>query len=227
MSLTPEEFKEIENFTAQAPTLFTGFIMDLTPAGRANAASIASYLDGRSQKYTVANLTAAVIALQHVLLWTAGNAPIARSDKRPSDGRKYEPSIYSDAAAGIESDFARKVRESKEKLAAQLAAKDKATKRWAETHQVVQNKINGRQDFAASETLNDQARRRHLVEDQAEARAAGKKIPVAATGFRIIPDGETNFKGPADAPYTSAELSAYIARRKGRPGEPHGSNSRG
>ena len=65
----------------------------------------------------------------------------------------------------------------------------------------------------------EQARRRHAVEDAAQS---GKPARVQ-TGFRVIPDNETNFKGPAEAPYTSAELSAYLARRKGRAGEPHGS----
>jgi hypothetical protein len=226
-SLTELELQEIATFTKAAPTLFTGLVMDETSRGKANAQSIASYLDGRSQQYTVANLTAAVIALQHTLCWTAGNEPGAvpsdnrtRAQKAADGGiRPYEPTHYNDAANGIESSWAKNIRLGKEAQAQKDAAKEKVNRRFKETNQVVQNKVNGGIDYAASNELNEQARRRHAAEDAQGARAAGKPIPVAATTkVRVIPAGTTDFTG-----YSAEELKAYLARGKGRAGEPHGS----
>jgi hypothetical protein len=226
-SFTESELQEIATFTEAAPTLFTGLVMDETSQGRANAQSIASYLDGRSQQYTVANLTAAVIALQYVLFWTAGNEPLtAPSDHRTRaqkahDGgiKNYEPTHYNDAANGVESIWAKNIRLEKEAKAQKDAAKEKANRRFKETNQVVQNKVNGGIDYAASNALNEEARRRHAAEDAQEARAAGKPIPVAATAkVRVIPTGTTDLTG-----YSAEELKAHLARSKGRAGEPHGS----
>jgi len=218
MGLTELEMKEIENFTKAAPTLFTGLIMDESAQGRANANSVISHLYGQGLPLTTANLTSSVVTLQHVLFWTAGNEPVtAPSDHRTRaqkahDGgiKHYEPTHYNDAANGIESIWAKNIRLEKEAKAQKDAAKEKANRRFKETSQVVQNKVNGGIDYAASNALNEEARRRHAAED---AQASGK--PVRVTGFRVIPDNETNFKGPAEAPYTTAELSAYLARRKG------------
>jgi hypothetical protein len=217
-ALTQDELQEIANFEKAAPTLFTGFLMDDSPRGRSNATLIAGFLEGRSQKYTVANLTNAVIELQFVLSWAPGTEPIAVPSDRRTRAQKavdgginpYQPTQYNDAANGIESSWAKDIRLGKEAKAQKDAAKEKANRRYKETNQVVQNKVNGGIDYAASNELNEQARRRLAAED---AQASGK--PVRVTGFRVIPDNETNFKGPAEAPYTSAELSAYLARRKG------------
>jgi hypothetical protein len=210
--LTPKDIVEIEKFTTTAHEKYTGLIMDSTIQGRANSNSVAAYVLGRGLPLTMENLDAAVVALQFVLFWTVGNAPVVAPsrDSKILDSLKYTPSIHSDRANGVESSWTKDIREGKEKNAARLAAKAKADLRFRETNQVVQG-INGRQDYAASNALNEEARRRHAAEDAAQS---GKPAPVA-TGFRIIPDGETNFKGPAEAPYTSAELSAYLARRKG------------
>ena len=218
MQLSESELQEIENFTKAAPTLFTGLIMDESAQGRANANSVISHLYGQGLPLTVANLTASVVALQHVLFWTAGNEPVSvpgdnrtRAQKAHDGGIKnYEPTAYNDAANGIESSWAKDIRLGKEAKAQKDAAKEKANQRFKETNQVVQNKVNGGIDYAASNALNEEARRRHAAEDSAQS---GK--PARVTGFRVIPDNETNFKGPAEAPYTSAELSAYLARRKG------------
>lgn len=217
-SLTHEELQEIANFDTAAPRKFTGLIMDSTSQGRANANSVASYVLGRGLPFTVANLDAAVVALQYVLFWSKGNEPVvAPSDNRTRaqkafDGgvTPYEPTHYNDRANGIESSWTKDIREGKEKNAARIAAQKKAAERWTETHQVVQGP-NGRQNFAASNELNEQARRRHAEEDAAQS---GKPVRLQPS-FRIIPDNETNFSGPAEVPYTSAELSAYLARRKG------------
>ena len=214
-SLTQEELQEIANFDTAAPGKFTGLIMDSTSQGRANANSVASYVLGRGLPFTVANLDAAVIALQFVLFWAAGTAPVApvardtRSQRqRAHDGgiTPFEPT-HSDTT---ETNWAREIREGKEANANRLAAQKKAAERWTETHQVIQGP-NGRISYAQSEALNKAAAQRHAEED---ARESGKPVRVP-TGFRIIPDNETNFSGPAQAPYTSAELSAYLARRKG------------
>jgi hypothetical protein len=219
-ALTQDELQEIANFEKAAPTLFTGFLMDDSPLGRSNATLIAGFLEGRSQKYTVANLTNAVIELQFVLSWAPGTEPIAvPSDNRTRAQRAvdgginpYQPTQYNDAANGIESSWAKDVRLGKEKAAAQLAAKAKAAERFRETHQVVQGPT-GRQNFAASNELNRLAAQRHAEED----RAAGRPAPVAKS-FRVIPEGTTDF-----TPYSPDELKAHLAKRKGRAGEPHGS----
>jgi hypothetical protein len=216
MSLTQDQ--EIQNFITEAPRKYTGLIMDNSLQGRANSNSIASYVLGRGLPLTMENLDAAVVALQFLLFWTAGNEPVvAPSDNRTraqkaADGgiRPYEPTGYVDAANGIESSWAKEIREGKEAKVQKAAALAKENLRFKETNQVVQNKVNGGIDWAASNALNEEARRRHAAED---AQASGK--PARVTGFRVIPDNETNFKGPAEAPYTSAELSAYLARRKG------------
>src|ERR1700738_661286 len=94
MQLSELELKEIDNFTTAAPGKFTGLIMDETSQGRANANSIASYLDGRNQQFTVGNLDAAVIALQHVLFWLKGNEPVvASSDNRTRAQRAVDGGI--------------------------------------------------------------------------------------------------------------------------------------
>jgi hypothetical protein len=219
MSLTQEELKEIETFEKAAPMLFTGFIMDDTPQGRANAQSLASFLDGRSQQYTVANLTAAVIALQHVLIWEKGHEPITdtrtRAQKVADSGvNTYHQTLHSDTANGVESSWAKDVRLGRESKAQKAAALAKQNLRFRETSQIVQNKVNGGVDWAASNALNEAARQRHLAEDL----AAGK-LPVAATTkVRAIPAGTTDFTG-----YSPEELKAHLARSKGRAGEPHGS----
>jgi hypothetical protein len=143
-----------------------------------------------------------------------------RAQKAHDGGIKnYEPTHYNDAANGIESSWAKNVRLEKEAKAQKAAALAKENLRFKETNQVVQNKVNGGVDYAASNELNEQARRRHAAEDAQEARAAGKPIPVAATTKgRVIPAGTTDFTG-----YSAEELKAYLARSKGRTGEPHGS----
>jgi hypothetical protein len=211
-ALTQDELQEIANFEKAAPTLFTGFLMDNSPRGRSNATLIAGFLEGRSQKYTVANLTNAVIELQFVLSWAPGTEPVAvPSDNRTRTQRArdgginpYQPTQYNDNANGIESDWAKDIRLGKEANAARLAAKAKADLRFRETNQVVQG-VNGRQNYAASNALNEEARRRHAAED---ARDSGK-VPVA-TGFRVIPEGTAIF-----APYSADEIKAYLAKRKG------------
>jgi hypothetical protein len=216
--LTQKDIVEIEKFTNTAHEKYTGLIMDSTIQGRANSNSVAAYVLGRGLPLTMENLDAAVVALQFVLFWTAGNEPGAvpsdnrtRAQKAHDGGIKnYEPTHYNDAANGVESIWAKNIRLEKEAKAQKDAAKEKANRRFKETNQVVQNKVNGGIDYAASNALNEEARRRHAAED---AQASGK--PVRVTGFRVIPDNETNFRGPAEAPYTPAELSAYLARRKG------------
>jgi hypothetical protein len=217
-SLTQDQ--EIQNFITEAPRKYTGLIMDNSLQGRANSNSIASYVLGRGLPLTMENLDAAVVALQFLLFWTAGNEPVtAPSDNRTRaqkavDGgiNPYQPTQYNDAANGIESSWAKDVRLGKEKAAAQLAAKAKADLRFRETHQTVQGP-NGRTSYAQSEALNRAAAQRHAEED----RAAGRPAPVAKS-FRVIPQGTTDFTG-----YSAEELKAYLARSKGRAGEPHGS----
>jgi hypothetical protein len=223
--LTEMELLEIQKFTQGAPAKYTGLLMDETAKGRANATMIASFLDARGQQYTVGNLDAAVISLQHSLSWAPGTEPTAqdtRSTRAPRDTNngvpRYEGTQYTDRANGIESSWAKDVREGREAHVQRNKQRERDAQRYKESHQTVLSP-NGRTNYAESNRLNEQARQRHLAED---ARESGRPAPVA-TGFRIIPDGETNFKGPAEAPYTSAELSAYLARRKGRAGEPHGS----
>jgi hypothetical protein len=218
--LTQKDIVEIEKFTNTAHEKYTGLIMDSTIQGRANSNSVAAYVLGRGLPLTMENLDEAVVALQFVLFWTAGNEPVAvPSDNRTRaqtavDGgvNPYVPTHYNDAANGIESSWAKDVRLGKEKAAAQLAAKAKAAERFRETHQVVQGPT-GRQNFAASNELNRLAAQRHAEED---ARESGK--PVRVTGFRVIPAGTTDFTG-----YSAEELKAHLARSKGRAGEPHGS----
>jgi hypothetical protein len=68
-------------------------------------------------------LTAAVIALQYVLFWSPGNEPVAvPSDNRTRAQRAqdrginpYQPTQYNDNANGIESSWAKEIRENKEK----------------------------------------------------------------------------------------------------------------
>ena len=226
MSLTEMELSEISSFTKAAPTLFTGLIMDESPQGRANANSVISHLYGQGLPLTMANLTASVVALQWTLFWAPGTEPTAqdtRSTRAPRGTNngvpRYEGTQYTDRANGIESIWAKNIRLGKEAQAQKDAAKEKANRRYKETNQVVQNKVNGGIDYAASNELNEQARRRHAAEDAQEARAAGKQIPVAATTkVRVIPAGTVDFTG-----YSAEELKAYLARGKGRAGEPHGS----
>jgi hypothetical protein len=213
MSLSELELSEISSFTKAAPTLFTGLIMDESPQGRANAQSIASYIDGRQEPYTVKNLTAAVIALQYVLFWSPGTEPVAvPSDNRTRAQRAvdgginpYQPTQYNDNANGIESSWAKEIREGKEKNAARITAKAKANLRFRETHQIVQGP-NGRVSYAQSEALNKAAAQRHAEED---ARAAGRPAPVVKS-FRVIPEGTTDF-----TPYSPEELKAHLSKRKG------------
>jgi hypothetical protein len=208
MSLTKEEFQEIEKFTKAAPTLFTGFIMDETPQGRANAQSLASFLDGRSQQYTATNLTAAVIAMQHVLIWEKGQEPAAPSDKRDSktlDSLKYTPTIHSDRANGIESSFARDIREGREKHVADNIRRERDAQRYKETHQT-RVSPSGRTDYAESNRLNDEARRRHAEED---ARESGK--PAVGTQPQRIPLHAT----PQDLKnYDREQIREWMQRRK-------------
>jgi hypothetical protein len=228
MSLTQEELQEIANFNAAANSKFTGLLMDDSPGGRANANSIISHLYGQGLPLTVSNLDQAVVSLQYVLFWSKGNEPVVspsdtRSTRAPRDTNngvpRYEGTQYTDRANGIESSWAKSVRLEKETKAQKDAAKEKANRRFKETNQVVQNKVNGGVDYAASNALNEEARRRHAAEDAQEALAAGKPIPVAATTkFRVIPAGTVDFTG-----YSAEELKAYLARSKGRVGEPHGS----
>jgi hypothetical protein len=223
MSLTQEGLQEIANFNAAANSKFTGLLMDDSPGGRANANSIISHLYGQGLPLTVANLDAAVVSLQYVLFWSKGNEPIvAPSDNRTRAQKAADGGINPYVREGTHADtsersFARDVREGREKHVADNIRRERDALRYKETHQTVLSP-NGRTNYAESNRLNDEARKRHAEED---TRESGK--PVQVTGFRVIPDNGTNFRGPAEAPYTPAELSAYLARRKGRPGEPTGS----
>jgi hypothetical protein len=224
--LTQKDIVEIEKFTNTAHEKYTGLIMDSTIQGRANSNSVAAYVLGRGLPLTMENLDEAVVALQWTLFWAPGTEPTAqdtRSTRAPRDTNngvpRYEGTQYTDRANGIESSWAKNIRLEKEAKAQKDAAKEKANRRFKETNQVVQNKVNGGIDYAASNELNEKARRRHAAEDAQEARAAGKPIHVAATTkVRLIPAGATDFAG-----YSAEELKAYLARSKGRAGEPHGS----
>jgi hypothetical protein len=212
-SLTQQDLQELASFNAAAPSKFIGLLMDDGPGGRANANSIISHLYGQGLPLTVANLDAAVVYLQYVLFWSKGNEPVpverdtrSRSQKAADGGvTPYEQTRHSEIANGVESGWAKDIREGKEKNAARLAAKAKADQRFRDTHQVVQG-INGRQNFAASNELNEQARRRHAEED---ARESGKPV-AAAKAFRVIPAGETDLRK-----YTVQELQAHLAKQKG------------
>jgi hypothetical protein len=218
MGLKETELKEIENFTQAAPKLFTGLIMDETPQGRANANSVISHLYGQGLPLTMANLTASVVALQWTLFWAPGTEPTAqdtRSTRAPRDTNngvpRYEGTQYTDRANGIESSWAKDIRLGKEAKAQKDAAKEKANQRFKETNQVVQNKVNGGIDYAASNALNEQARRRHAAEDAAQS---GK--PVRQTGPRSIPSSETDPNYQAWLRTASAdEIKIYLSR-KGR-----------
>jgi hypothetical protein len=206
-SLTQDQ--EIQNFITEAPRKYTGLIMDNSLQGRANSNSIASYVLGRGLPLTMENLDAAVVALQFLLFWTAGNEPVvAPSDNRTRAQKAYDGGItphqktHSDKS---ETTFARDVREGREKHVADNIRRERDALRYTETHQTVISP-SGRTNYAAQNTLNEEARQRHLAED---ARESGRPIPVQ-TGFRVIPEGTTDF-----TPYSPDELKAHLAKHKG------------
>jgi hypothetical protein len=206
-SLTQDQ--EIQNFITEAPRKYTGLIMDNSLQGRANSNSIASYVLGRGLPLTMENLDAAVVALQFLLFWTAGNEPVvAPSDNRTRAQKAYDGGItphqktHSDTS---ETSFARDVREGREKHVADNKKRELDALRYKETHQTVISP-NGRTNYAESNRLNEQARQRHLAED---ARESGRPIPVQ-TRFRVIPPGTTDF-----TPYSPDELKAHLAKNKG------------
>jgi hypothetical protein len=216
-SLTQEEFAEISRFEQEAPTKFPGlFFNDGTLQARANTQSIASYISGRNEQYSVASLSAAVFALQFTLLWAPGFAPVApvtpvaplgdtrTQRQRAHDGgiRPFEQTQYTDTS---ESSWARDIREGREKHVAENKKRERDAERYKQTHQTVLSP-NGRTNYAESNRLNEEARQRHLAED---ARESGRPVPVA-TGFRVIPAGTTDF-----SPYSAEEIKSYLARNKG------------
>jgi hypothetical protein len=154
MQLSELELKEVENFTTAAPGKFPGLVMDQSPQGRGNASQIAGYIDGRQEKFTAANLDAAVIALQQTLSWVEGYAPTAPTpaaqDTRTKIQRSYESMVpinrnsHSDTS---ESQWAKDIREGRKANADRLAAQAKKEQRYRETHQSVVSP-SGRIDYA-------------------------------------------------------------------------------
>ena len=207
-ALTQDELQEIANFEKAVPTLFTGFLIDDSPRGRSNATLIAGFLEGRSQKYTVANLTNAVIELQFVLSWAPGTEPIAGpSDTRSKAQRAHEAGItthrdtHSDTSpSGWEKD----IRAGQAANAARFAAKAKADIRFRETHQQLVGP-DGRVSHAQSEAANKIAAARHAAEDG---------MPVRQTGPRSIPSSETDPNYQAWLRTASVdEIKIYLSRK--------------
>jgi hypothetical protein len=212
MQLSDLELQEISSFTQAAPRKFPGLLMDETSKGRANAQFIASYLDGRSQQFTVGNLDAAVGALYHTLFWAAGTEPApivhARDTKtqkqKAHDGgvKPFEPSQYSDTS---ESSWAKEIREGREAHAAQNKKRERDDLRYKETHQTVMT-ANGRISYAQSEALNKAAAQRHAEED---FRESGK--PAAVSQPQRIPLHAT----PQDLKnYDREQIREWMQRRK-------------
>jgi hypothetical protein len=217
-SLTQDQ--EIQNFITEAPRKYTGLIMDNSLQGRANSNSIASYVLGRGLPLTMENLDAAVVALQFLLFWTAKNEPTpiaqdTRSTRAPRDTNngvpRYEGTQYTDRANGIESSWAKDVREGREKHVADNKKRERDAQRYKETHQTVLSP-NGRTNYAESNRLNEDARQRHLAED---ARESGRPIPVQ-TGPRSIPSSETDPNYQAWLRTASADEIKIFLSRKGR-----------
>jgi hypothetical protein len=114
----------------------------------------------------------------------------------------YERTHYSDTS---ESDWARGVREGREKHVAENKKRERDAQRYKETHQTVLT-ANGHVSYAQSTALNKAAAQRHAEED---ARESGKPVPVA-TGFRVIPADEIDFYK-----YAPEEIKAYLAAKRG------------
>jgi hypothetical protein len=212
-SLTQEELQEIASFNAAAHSKFTGLLMDDGPGGRANANSIISHLYGQGLPLTVANLDAAVVSLQYVLFWSKGNEPVPVTvgrDTRSQTQKAHDAGISSYVREGThadtsESSWARDIREGREKHVADNKKRERDDQRRRETSQVVLSP-NGRQNFAASNALNDEARKRHAEQD---ARESGK--PAVATQPQRIPLHAT----PQDLKsYDRGQIREWMQRRK-------------
>jgi hypothetical protein len=208
-SLTELDLKQIEQFTAAASTNFPGLLADESPQGRSNAQAIVSFLVGHNQQFTLANLNAAVVILQYVLSWSPGlePSPVASVDTRSQSQRAHDGGIpthrdtHTDTS---ESGWARDIRAGQAANAARLANKKRDDERFRELHQVVMSP-NGRVSHAETEALRKAAAQRHAEEN---ARESGRPV-AAATGFRVIGDGETDF-----SKYQPEEIKAYLARKK-------------
>jgi hypothetical protein len=220
-SLTQEEFAEISRFEQEAPTKFPGlFFNDGTLQARANTQSIASYISGRNEQYSVASLSAAVVALQFTLLWAPGFAPVTpvalRGDTRTQRQRAHDGGIAPYEREGThadtgESSWARDIREGREKHVADNKKRERDEQRYRETHQTVMT-ANGRISYAQSEAVNKAAALRHAQEDSLES---GRPITVA-TGPRSIPSSETDPNYQAWLRTASADDIKIFLSRKGR-----------